>query len=203
MSLELYLAFVTAVTALMLLPGPNVALVVANSVAYGTRFGLLTILGTSAAMVPQLMVTALGMTAVLAALAGWFDWLRWLGVGYLLYLGVQHWRAPAVDLAIAAEPKFPLRIVARGFLVSLTNPKTLFFYAAFFPQFVAPGEHLAAQLVLLSATFLALAVAIDSLWAACAGRLRPLLARRTRLPARLSGGFLIGAGIGLALAKRT
>src|ERR1700687_4704910 len=96
--IELYLTFVAATAILILIPGPNVALIVANSVAYGTRFGLLTVAGTSSAMVLQLALTALGMTALLGTLATWFEWIRWIGVFYLLWLGVRQWRAPPVDL---------------------------------------------------------------------------------------------------------
>ncbi len=98
MSLGLYLAFVAATVALIALPGPNVALIVANSVAYGRRFGLVTVAGTSAAMVPQLVLTVLGMTGVLTLAGHLFEWVRWIGVAYLVYLGIQAWRAPAVDL---------------------------------------------------------------------------------------------------------
>ncbi len=116
----------------------------ASSVAPGYRFGLLTVAGTSAAMVPQLIFTCLGLTALLGALAGWFEWLRWVGVVYLVFLGVQTWRASALaaDLsAIPPQPRSARAIFLRGFLVSLSNPKTLFFYGAFFPQFltVEPG----------------------------------------------------------------
>jgi len=79
-------------------PRPNVSLIVANSIAYGTRYGLLTLAGTSAAMVLQLAFTVLGLTALLGAMATWFEWLRWLGVVYLLWLGIRQWRAPPVDL---------------------------------------------------------------------------------------------------------
>jgi homoserine/homoserine lactone efflux protein len=88
---DLYLTFVAAVTVLMLVPGPNVALIIANSVAYGARYGLLTVAGTSSAMLLQLSVTALGMTELLGMLGSWFEWLRWIGVAYLVYLGIGHW----------------------------------------------------------------------------------------------------------------
>src|ERR1700716_4074478 len=97
--IHLFLAFVLAVAILMVIPGPNVALIVANSVAHGTRFGLLTVAATSSAVVVHLTLTVLGATAGLAFLAASFDWLRWLGVAYLVWLGVTIWRAPAVDLA--------------------------------------------------------------------------------------------------------
>jgi threonine/homoserine/homoserine lactone efflux protein len=200
---DLYLAFVAATTVLMLIPGPNVALIVANSVTYGTRFGLLTVAGTSAAMILQLAVAALGMAAVLGVVGTLFDWLRWAGVAYLLYLGIRQWRAEPVDLTrTKPQPRSARQIFTRGLLVSLTNPKTLFFYGAFFPQFLDPARDLTTQVVVLSATFLALAVLLDGGWAILAGRARGFLAGRGRLRNRISGGLLMGAGLGLALARR-
>jgi threonine/homoserine/homoserine lactone efflux protein len=201
--IQLYLAFVLATAILILIPGPNVALIVANSVAYGTRFGLLTVAGTSSAMVLQLAITALGMTAVMETLAYWFEWIRWLGVAYLLYLGITQWRAPAVDLTrTRPQPKSVREIYLRGFLVSLSNPKTLLFYGAFFPQFISASAAPEGQIAVLSLTFLAVAILLDGGWALLAARARGFLATRGRLRNRLSGGLLIAAGLGLALARR-
>jgi len=201
--LDLYLAFVAASAVLMVIPGPNMALIVANSVAYGTRFGLLTLAGTASAMVVQLALVAIGMAAVLGALGAWLEWLRWLGVAYLIFLGVRQWRAAPVDLAHTASQRRSARaIYLRGLLVSLTNPKTLFFFGAFFPQFLSADRPVAPQLVLLSVTFVVVALLLDSVWALLAGRARGFLAGRGRVRNRISGGFLIGAGVGLALAHR-
>lgn len=203
MSLDLYLAFVVASAVLILIPGPNVALIVANSVAHGTRFGLLTVAGTSSAVVVHLALTVLGATAILGFLAASFDWLRWAGVIYLVWLGVRAWRAPAVDLAgTEAQSRSVKLIFGRGLLVGLTNPKTLLFYGAFLPQFVTPGPTVADQLLLLAVTFLVVATVLDGVWAVLAGRLRTLLTTHVRLRNRLTGGLLVGAGLGLALARR-
>ncbi len=203
MSLDLYLAFVAASAILILIPGPNVALIVANSVAHGTRFGLLTVAGTSIAVVVHLALTVLGATAILNFLAASFDWLRWAGVVYLVWLGVRAWRAGPVDLAgTEAQVRSVRLIFARGFLVGLTNPKTLLFYGAFLPQFITPGPAAADQLLLLAVTFLVVAIVLDGVWAILAGRLRGLLTTHARLRNRLTGGLLIGAGLGLALARR-
>lgn len=204
MSIEVYLAFCAATVALMLVPGPNVALIVANAVAHGRRYGLLTVAGTSAAMVPQLALTVLGMTGVLLVMAHAFEWLRWIGVAYLGYLGIRTWQAPAVDLTrVAPEPRSARSIFLRGFLVSLSNPKTLLFYGAFFPQFLTPDANLGAQLALLSVTFLALAVTLDSCWALAAGRFRGVLAVRGMLRNRLTGSCYLAAALGLATVRRT
>jgi threonine/homoserine/homoserine lactone efflux protein len=201
--LHLYLAFVLATTILILIPGPNVALIVANSVAWGPRFGLLTVAGTASAMVPQLALTVLGMTELLGTLGVWFEWVRWIGVAYLVWLGVRAWRAPAPDLACTRpEPRAARTIWLRAFLVSLTNPKTLLFYGAFFPQFMTSKADVFGQSLILSATFLALAILLDSTWALAAARARSVLRKGSRVPNRLAGGLLIGAGLGLALARR-
>jgi homoserine/homoserine lactone efflux protein len=203
MHLNLYLGFVVASAVLILIPGPNVSLIVANSIAHGTRYGLLTVAGTSSAIVLQLALTALGLSTTLGVLAGWFEWIRWIGVVYLLFLGVRHWTAAAVDLThIRPQPRAFRPIAMRGFLISLTNPKTLLFYGAFFPQFLVPDAPIASQVALLSLTFFAIAAGLDCGWALLAGRIRGVLAMRGRLRNRLSGGLLIGAGIGLALAHR-
>jgi threonine/homoserine/homoserine lactone efflux protein len=199
---SLYLAFVAAVTVLMLIPGPNVALIVANSVAHGPRYGLLTVAGTSTAMVLQLALVVLGMTPLLGALGSWFEVLRWIGVGYLVFLGIKEWRAPAIDLTrTMPERKSPRAMLTRALLVSMTNPKTLLFYGAFFPQFVSAEHAFLPQVVLLSMTFVVIAVLVDGSWALAAARARHLLARRGRLRNRIAGGMLMGAAAVLAMAR--
>jgi threonine/homoserine/homoserine lactone efflux protein len=203
MSFGLFSAFALAVTILMLIPGPNVALIAANSIAHGARYGLMTVAGTSSAMVLQLALTGLGMTALLGELAHAFEILRWLGVAYLVWLGVNAWRQPAVDLTkMRPQARQTNVIFGRGFLVSLTNPKTLLFYAAFFPQFIDAGAPAAPQMLVLAATFLVIAVVVDSGWALLAARFREFLALNGRLRNRLTGGLMMGAALGLALARR-
>lgn len=199
---DLFAAYVTAVIILMLIPGPNVALIVANSLAHGVRYGLLTLAGTASAMVVQLGLTALGLAQVLGAMGSWFGAIRWIGVVYLFYLGIREWRAGPADLSkTAPQPKSPYAIALRGFVVSMTNPKTLFFYAAFFPQFLDKTHDMGMQILILSVTFVLIAGVVDSGWALLASRAKGLLARRPRLRNRLTGGFLMGAGLGLAAAR--
>ena len=203
MSAELYLTFVAATVALIAIPGPNVALIVANSVAHGRRYGLLTVGGTTAAMVPQLGLVALGTAGTLTLLGHVFEWVRWLGVAYLILLAVQAWRAPVVVLTnVAPEPRSAKGIFLRGFLVSSTNPKTLLFYGAFFPQFISPDANVGIQLALLSMTFLLLATALDSCWAFLGARFRGVLAPHGRSRNRLTASFYLAAAVGLASARR-
>ena len=206
MNWELYAAFVLATAVLILIPGPTVSLIVANSIAYGARRALVSVGGSSTAILLQLIVVGLGMSSVMAFLANWFDWLRWAGVAYLLYLGVQAWRAPPYTLAeLGGRPVSRRKLYFQGFVVSATNPKTLFFYAAFIPQFLDPELAVAPQITVLCASFLVIATTLDSGYALLAGRLRQLLKERrgALIRNRLTGTLLIGAGLGLALARRS
>jgi homoserine/homoserine lactone efflux protein len=200
--LMLYLAFITAVFILAAIPGPNVAIIVANSIAHGARYGVMTVAGTSTAMILQLTITVMGMAALQSALANWLEWLRWLGVIYLAYLAVRAWLAPTDSLDAAPEPRSVVEIYFRGFLVSLFNPKTLLFYGAFLPQFVSDDGPLLAQLMVLSASFLITATIVDTSWALLAARLGHVLRKRSKIRNRLVAGLMIGAGIGMVLAKR-
>lgn len=205
MSPHLYIAFMTATSVLMLIPGPNVAFIVGNSVGRGTRNGLLTVAGTSAAMVLQLALTVAGLTTALGTLGAWFEWIRWIGVVYLIYLGLRQWLEKPINLAKTEREETAISkrsIFVRGFLVSLTNPKTLFFYGAFFPQFITPQGRQDGQVIVLAVTFLLIAIVIDSTWAICAGQANRFLATNGRIRNRISGSLLIGAGVGLALARR-
>ncbi len=198
----LYVAFIAAVAILMLTPGPNVALIVGNSIALGTRYGLLTVAGTSSAMAAQLALTMLGVTELLGTLGVWFEWVRWAGVAYLVYLGVAQWRRPIVAPAAALpEATSGRKVYGRALFVALTNPRTLLFFGAFFPQFFDPAKEIGPQVALLSATFLALVCTGDTGWALAAGRARSLLSAHGRLRNRIGGTLLIGAAIGLALAR--
>lgn len=196
-------AFVAAVVVLMLIPGPNVALIVSSSLAFGARRGILTAMATSAASVVQLLLVSAGMASVVSQLGDWFVVLRWVGVAYLVVIGIQQWRAPPATVAAPGglEPRSLRSIVARAATVSVLNPKTLLFYAAFFPQFLSPDRPIASQLAVLATLYLVLAAVIDSLWALGASRFRSLLGARSRLFNRISGSVLIGAGLGMALDR--
>lgn len=197
-----YGLFILAVTLLMLTPGPNMALIVANSVAYGVRFGLLTLAGTASAALIHMLLVGVGLQESLAAIGAVFDWVRWAGVAYLVYLGIQTWRAPATDLShVAAAPRSARRMVGRAFLVGFTNPKVLLFYGAFFPQFIATGRPVTPQVWILCATYVVITVVVDSGWAVGAAWARTALGAHARLRNRISGSLLVGAGLGLALAR--
>lgn len=207
-SAELYLAFILATALLIAIPGPNVTLIIAHSVGHGARRAMMTVLGTQLAQAAQLAFVILGMTTLIALFAAVFEWLRWAGVVYLVWLGMQHWRAQpeTPDGTRTAAPRRVggRRLFWQGALVAATNPKTWLFYAAFFPQFVDPTRPLGTQLLILSATYLAIATALDSGYALIAGRMGRWLREtaRERVLGRITGTLLIGAGVWLATLRR-
>ncbi len=209
MSLELYVAFVAATAVLIIMPGPVVSLVIANALTHGTRAGLVTVGGAQAAIAIQLVVVALGLTSLVAVMAEWFEWLRWIGAAYLVWLGVQKWRAKPLlpeerhQETLGGDAR-QVAIFGQGFVVALTNPKSLFFFAAFFPQFLDVGAPAGPQLALLCPTFIVIAGIFDGSYALLAGRARGWLRdrRHVLIGERITGSFLIAAGAWLALARR-
>src|SRR5438045_7168333 len=151
MSIELYLVFVLATALLIATPGPNVALIVGTSLTHGARTGLIAMAGVNTGVMIQLAVVAAGLAWIVEMFSRNFDLIRFVGAGYLLFLGIQtFWKArkPLPPTALSSERAF-----ARGFAVAFANPKTLIFQAAFLPQFLSDGEGRQAQLWLLAGTF--------------------------------------------------
>ena len=193
------LPLIAATSILVMIPGPNVALIVANSLKYGFRMGIHTVLGTTVGVGLQLALVVLGLAAIIEFAAEALLWIKWAGVAYLVYLGIRTWCEPADDLSkIEAAPA----MFWRGCLVAVLNPKTLLFNAAFIPQFVGAAEATAPQLAVVAAVFLAVLFAGDVLWAAFASSARRVLARYATMRNRLTGAFLTAAGVGLALSRR-
>ena len=184
---------------LVLLPGPNVALIVANSLSFGRRLGLVTVLGTTLGVALQLALVVFGMAAIIEMAANALVWIKWAGVIYLIWLGIRTWNEKAADLGhIHATPT----VFWRACAIAAVNPKTLLFNAAFVPQFVPSGSGGVGQLALVAAVFLTVLCIGDTLWVLFASSARRFLGRVSLWRNRLTGGFLIAAGIGLALSRR-
>lgn len=194
------LAFATIV--LVMIPGPNVALIVANSLRHGLRSGLATAFGTTTGLAVQLLVVIAGMAALIGVAAAALTWIRWLGVIYLFYLGIKTWTEPADSLddvqALSSQRAF-----WRGAGFAVINPKTLLFNAAFLPQFVGTGSNASVELFIVSATFLSVVVVGDAAWALFAASARPWLTRFGSIRNKITSGFLLTAGLGLALSRRS
>ena len=194
------IALVLATAVLVAIPGPNVALIVANSLRDGFRAGAATAIGVTLGNAIQLLIVALGVTAIVEFAAGALSFIRWAGVVYLIWLGIRTWNEPAPDLqAVRAAPAHVWRAVA----IAAVNPKTLLFIAAFLPQFVVVDAGWAGHPATVAALFLVVLLAGDLLWAASAHGARRLFRRYSRAGNRIAGGFLVAAGIGLALSRRS
>jgi threonine/homoserine/homoserine lactone efflux protein len=202
MSLQVYLAFVAACIGLALIPGPVVTLVIANGLRHGTRAALTNILGVQAGLTIVIGIVAVGLTSLMATMGYWFDWVRFAGAAYLVWLGINLIRFP-VEGVNADEPPPPRGgFFLQGFLVLLSNPKVLVFFGAFIPQFMDMSKDHISQVALLGFTFMVTGAVTDSIYAILAGRARRFFsARRTKMLSRVSGGFMIGGGIWLALTR--
>jgi threonine/homoserine/homoserine lactone efflux protein len=202
MSFELYAAYLVACFVIVIVPGPTVTLIVANSLRHGARAGLLNVAGTQLGLAVIVAIVGVGLTSVIEAVGHGFDWLRLIGAAYLVWLGWRMIRAEA-GVAVTEWAGLPRGgFFVQGFIVALSNPKTLLFFGAFFPQFIDPRGDYTLQIVIMGLTALAFAAVSDSAYALLSGRAGHLLARhRIRLISRLSGGFLIGGGLWLALSR--
>ncbi len=203
MSWELYVTYVLACALITLIPGPTVTVIVANSLAHGTRAGLLNVAGTQLGLAAMMAILVVGLSSIIAAMSWLFDWLRVAGAIYLAYLGWKLLRSPEAlaDAKTATVPRGGFLL--QGFLVLMANPKALFWFGAFIPQFIDPKGNYVAQIVLLGVTAMAVAAVSDGAYAVVTGRAGQWLSRsRIRIVSRVSGCFLVGGGIWLALRGR-
>jgi homoserine/homoserine lactone efflux protein len=194
--------FVITCVVILIVPGPSVSLIVANSLKSGVRAGLLNIAGTQAGLVVLLIILALGLEAITTTLAWLFDWLRLVGGAYLVWLGYKLLRSKGdmarADLGVRAGGSF----FWQGFVVILTNPKALFFFGAFLPQFITPHGNAGLQTLILGLIFMVLATILDGAYAIAAGRLGALLTRRNVRAVEVAGGtMMIGGGLWLAMSR--
>jgi threonine/homoserine/homoserine lactone efflux protein len=202
MNWHLFSAFLVIAVVLYLTPGPVVTLVVTTGARAGIRAALLTVAGGVIGNALLLACIAFGLSWILQTSAEIFDYLRWIGAAYLIWLGVMAWRQP--DMATATAPRGGVH-AWRGFVVALTNPKTIAFFTAFLPQFIDPALPAERQLLAMCMTSVLLGGLLDSGWGIAAGLGRAwfLKPSRTKLLNRISGFVLIGGGIWLSLARRT
>jgi threonine/homoserine/homoserine lactone efflux protein len=202
MSVQLYLAFVAACIALALLPGPVVTLIIANGLRHGTRAALINVAGAQTGLAIVIGIVAIGLTSLMATMGYWFDWVRFAGAAYLVWLGIKLIRSPVEGVESDTPPPPRGGFFLQGFLVLLSNPKVLVFFGAFIPQFMDMSKDHFPQVALLGITFMVTAAMTDAIYALLAGRARRFFsARRTRLVSRISGGFMIGGGVWLALTR--
>lgn len=199
-------AFALAALALIVIPGPSVLFVIGRSLSLGRVGGFLSVLGNALGMIPAIVAVSLGVGALVAQSVALLMVIKALGAAYLIYLGIQAIRSrhghPSTRPDLPPSRPSARRLVAEGFVVGISNPKTIVFFVAVLPQFVSyDAGAIPLQLALLGGIFCAIALVCDSVWAFTAGTARLWFARDPRRLARIgAGGGVMMIGLGGALA---
>ena len=208
MEFSTWLTFFGATVLISLSPGPGAVAAMSAGLNHGFRRGQTIAFGLALGVWTQLLVVGVGLGALLATSSTAFAVLKWLGVAYLVWLGIQQWRSPAAPIsASAGDPALTSRgaLVLRGWGVNALNPKGTVFLLAVMPQFLDPARPMLAQYLAIAATFGLVEFSVMSGYAALASRVLRLLRtpRQIRWMNRSFGGMFMAAGAVLALVKRS
>lgn len=208
MDFTLWLTFVAATTALLLIPGPTVLLVLSYAIGHGRRVAVSTALGVALGDFVAMTASLLGLGALVMASATLFVALKWIGAAYLVYLGVRLFQsadnARPAQIATAADVSLS-HVFGHAAAVTALNPKSIAFFIAFVPQFIRPDAPLLPQFAILIGTFVGLAALNSLAYALLAARLRGWIGRPSVITwlTRLGGGALIAMGVLTATLRRT
>jgi threonine/homoserine/homoserine lactone efflux protein len=208
-TLELWIVYALAALGLSLTPGPNGLLSLTHGVRFGFARTVFTALGGVCGFMALVAASLAGLGALLAASETAFTAAKWVGAAYLVYLGLRLWRAPPPEVAAPGEAGAeagrgtgPARLFAEGFLVAVSNPKALIFFAAFLPQFMVPGAPFWLQFAVLGGTFALVEFCYELVLAGMAQRIAPWLGRHGRWFNRVAGSTFVGIGGLLTTANR-
>lgn len=202
-------AFAAVVVVIVAIPGPSVLFTISRALTVGRRATLMTVLGNAVGVFVQVVGTAFGMGALLERSALAHSAIKYAGAAYIVYLGVQairHRRTLTEALGRRSTPITSRRAVRDGFIVGVTNPKTVAILVAVMPGFAVPAAgHLPLQLLILGSLFPLTALVLDSVWAWAAGTARAWFARSPRRTQAIGGAgglIMIGVGVDLAITGR-
>ncbi len=201
-----WIAFLVASFLFIQVPGPSVLFMLSRALTVSLRDALISVVGNGLGLVTQVVLVALGLGAIVAASTTAYTTLKVVGVGYVIWLGIQAIRHRAdARLAMlqraAPVPEGRRRALGTGYVVGVTNPKTIVFFVAFLPQFTSETAAAGPQLALLGLVFGAMAITSDSIWATLAGKARQWFARKpTRLDNLGIVGGLMMIGLGTTMA---
>ena len=203
MALHTWLIYLTAVFGLSLTPGPNGLLALTHGALYGHRRALWTISGGMLGFVLLMALSMFGLAALLKASTHALLVLKWLGAAYLIWLGIQLWRAPALHLTPlqSTAPRPGVQLFRQGLLSALSNPKVILFFGAFLPQFLDPTRSLWLQFAVMAGTFAIVEGIVEYLLARTAQRTRPWLERAGSSFNRCCGGLFAVMGLALPLSR--
>ena len=176
MTLTTYLLYVAAVALLILTPGPTMLMCMTNAINHGPRRAMTSVAGSVTAVLGVMLMSAMGLGALLAASETAFNAAKFIGAAYLIWLGIKTYRSGAVALDAGSVPVQRTRSFwLQGFMVGASNPKAVLFFAAFFPQFLNPAQAMAPQFAVLAITFMAFEFTVLTLCALGVARLAPLM----------------------------
>ena len=202
MALETWLLYLVAVTGLAFAPGPNGLLALSHGALYGRKKTLSTILGGVTGFVGVIAISMFGIGSLMMASANVLYLLKWLGGAYLIYLGIQLWRSPAISLEQTSAIDLGHRARFRqGLLAAIANPKVILFFGAFLPQFMNPESSLLTQFIILAATFAAVEFSVEFFVACIAHQLRPWLQKSGQRFNRGCGTVFALLGASLPLSQ--
>ncbi len=203
-----WIAFLVASILFIQVPGPSVLFMLGRALTVSLRDALVSVVGNGLGLMTQVLLVAIGLGAVVAASATAYTVLKLVGAAYVVWVGIQAIRhrsdARRAMLESTAESERAGKALATGFVVGVTNPKTIVFFVAFLPQFTSASAPAGPQLALLGLVFGAMAITSDSIWAVLAGRARRWFARRPERLDKLgaAGGVLmIALGTTMAVAE--
>jgi threonine/homoserine/homoserine lactone efflux protein len=205
MTLATYLLYLAAVALLIVTPGPTMLMCMTNSINHGPRRAMTSVAGAVTAVLGVMVLSAMGLGALLAASETAFTTAKVIGAAYLIWLGIRTFRSDAV-LKVDERPTTPRRsFYLQGFLVGASNPKAVLFFAAFFPQFLNPAAPIVPQFAALALTFMAMEFSVLTTCALGVSRLVPLLqsSRPVRWINRICGGLFTLMGGLLLLSRRS
>ena len=198
MELSNWLLYAAAALGLSLTPGPNGLLALTHGALFGTKKTVATILGGLTGFFLVIAMSMFGIGALLAASASLLTVLKWVGGAYLVFLGIQVWRSPALALT-RNKVSGSSGLYRAGLFSALSNPKGILFFVAFLPQFIEPERSLFAQFVIMAATFLVIEFFYELTVAALADRITPWLARVGKNFNRTFGAVFMAIGVLLPL----
>ena len=201
---HVFFAFFLATTVMIALPGPSVLLTVAHSISFGSKKALITVAGATVGIGIQLTIAAIGLTSLLNSVVMAFELLRWLGAVYLVYLGIKQWKSSDIPLEFDEIVVNKTNLFLQGVIITVFNPKSLIFIAAFLPQFINLTQPVGIQFMVIIPTFLFITFSVTSLWVLAAGKIRTILKNNhtSKTVFRSTGGLMILSGLCLAFARR-
>ncbi len=208
MELSTWLAFFAASWAISISPGPGAIASMSAGLNHGFKYGYVTIFGLVLGIWTQLLIVGVGLGALIAASSTAFTVVKWLGVGYLVWLGIAQWRAPArpmVAVSDSGEKVTQRALILKAWLINIVNPKGTVFLLAVVPQFMNLTQPLLPQYLIIGATLAFTDLVVMTGYTALASRVLGALKEPSHIRAmnRIFGSLFVIAGSLLALFKRS